>query len=94
MHPQGRNGGTRRCFYEFQTFLACVTSADTVNSKQCTPNYEDYMECLHGTKERERARLMMQQLKENERTQNGITAADLYKSSGRVYQPLNLISKD
>lgn len=94
MHPHARSGGTRKCFYEFQTFVACYTAADTTNRKECTPQYEDYMECLHGTKERERARLMMQQLKENEQTKSGVTAADLYKNSGRVYQSLDLISKD
>ncbi|EGW31555.1 uncharacterized protein SPAPADRAFT_67601 [Spathaspora passalidarum NRRL Y-27907] len=93
MRPYSKSGGTAKCFYEFQTFVACYTSAETVNRKECTPAFEDYAECLHGTKERERARLMMQQLKENEQNKSGVTASDLYKSSGRVYENLDLIKQ-
>ncbi|ODV69563.1 hypothetical protein HYPBUDRAFT_116706 [Hyphopichia burtonii NRRL Y-1933] len=91
MQPYSRSGGTRRCFYEFQTLVACYTSADTVSKKECTPNFDDYFECLHGFKERERTRLMLQQLKENETTKNGVTASDLYKSAGAVYENLDLV---
>lgn len=93
MQPYSRSGGTRKCFYEFQTLVACYTSADTETKKACTPQFEDYFECLHGFKERERTRLMLQQLKDNEQTKSGITASDLYKSSGSVYENLDLVSK-
>lgn len=93
MQPYSRSGGTRRCFYEFQTLVACYTSADTVTAKACTPSFDDYFECLHGYKERERTRLMLQQLKENETTKSGVTANDLYKASGSVYENLDLVTK-
>lgn len=94
MQPYSRNGGTRKCFYEFQHVLACYTAADTVNKKECVPQFEDYFECLHGYKERERTRVMLQQLKENEATKTGVTASDLYKSAGGVYENLDLVKKD
>lgn len=93
MQPYSRSGGTRKCFYEFQTLVACYTSADTETKKQCTPQFEDYFECLHGFKERERTRIMLQQLNENEKTKSGVTASDLYKSSGAVYENLDLVKK-
>ncbi|CAK7909215.1 hypothetical protein CAAN1_25S01090 [[Candida] anglica] len=91
MQPYSRSGGTRRCFYEFQTFMECYTNADTKTTKECTPVFNDYYECLHGVKEREKARLMLQQLRDNEATKNGVTAAQLFKSSGNVYENLDLV---
>ncbi|KAK6459290.1 uncharacterized protein RJT20DRAFT_124506 [Scheffersomyces xylosifermentans] len=93
MQPYSRSGGTRKCFYEFQTLVACYTSADTSTKKECTPQFDDYFECLHGYKERERTRIMLQQLKENEKTKNGVTAQDLFKASGSVYENLDLVKK-
>lgn len=93
MQPYSRSGGTRKCFYEFQTLVACYTSADTVTKKECTPVFDDYFECLHGFKEREKARLMLQQLKANEASGEGVKATDLYKSAGGVYENLDLVSK-
>lgn len=93
MQPYSRSGGTRKCFYEFQTLVACYTSADTTSKKECTPVFDDYFECLHGYKEREKARLMLQQLKANEASGEGIKATDLYKSAGGVYENLDLVSK-
>lgn len=91
MQPYSRSGGTRKCFYEFQTVVACYTSADTVTKKACTPAFDDYFECLHGYKERERARLMLQQLKDNETNKSGVTANQLYKAAGAVYENLDLV---
>ncbi|ODV81059.1 uncharacterized protein CANTADRAFT_88959 [Suhomyces tanzawaensis NRRL Y-17324] len=93
MQPYSRSGGTRKCFYEFQTLVACFTSAETSTKKECTPLFDDYNECLHGYKERERTRLVLQQLKDNERTKEGVIAADLYKASGSVYENLDLVKK-
>lgn len=91
MQPYSRTGGTRKCFYEFQTLVACYTSADTSTRKECTPVYEDYFECLHGFKEREKTRIMLQQLKANEIKGEGVVASDLYKASGSVYENLDLV---
>lgn len=92
MLPTSRSGGTRRCFYEFQTLVACYTSQDTLSKKECTPVFDDYFECLHGLKEREKARLMLQQLKANEASGEGVKSSDLFLSSGSSsYQNLNLV---
>ncbi|KAL7662821.1 hypothetical protein ABC855_g4319 [[Candida] zeylanoides] len=91
MQPYSRNGGTRKCFFEFQTFMECYTNADTKGPKECTPKFNDYYECLHGFKEREKARLMIQQLKDNAANNSGVTSADLFKSAGGVYENLNLV---
>lgn len=91
MQPYSRSGGTRKCYYEFQTLVACYTSAETTEKKQCTPQFDDYFECLHGYKEREKTRIMLQQLKDNEKTQQGVLATDLYKQAGNVYQNLDII---
>ncbi|KAK6464681.1 beta-lactamase-like protein [Scheffersomyces coipomensis] len=93
MQPYSRSGGTRKCFYEFQTLVACYTSADTTTKKECTPVFDDYFECLHGYKERERTRIMAQQLKDNEISGKGVVAKDLYKSAGAVYESLDLVKK-
>lgn len=94
MQPYSRSGGTRKCYYEFQTLAACATAADTTSKKQCQPMFDDYFECLHGFKEREKVRLMAQQLQDNADLKNGgATAADLYKASGTIYENLNLVKK-
>lgn len=91
MNPYGRSGGTRKCFYEFQTLVACYTSAETSSKKECIPVFEDYSECLHGVKEREKARLMLQQLKANETSGEGVKSSDVFNKSGSVYEPLSLV---
>lgn len=91
MQPYSRNGGTRRCFYEFQTFMECYSNGETKSPKECTPKFNDYFECLHGIKEREKVRLMAQQLKDNEANKTGVTSADLFKNNNGVYENLNLV---
>lgn len=71
--------------------MACYTSAETATSKECRPQFDDYYECLHGFKEREKVRLMNKQLKANEASGEGIKASDLYKKSGAVYENLDLV---
>lgn len=93
MQPYSRSGGTRRCFYEFQTLVSCYTSADTESKKACNPQFDDYFECIHGTKEREKTRLMLQQLKANEKFEDAVKSADLYKASNTIYENLELIKK-
>ena len=56
--------------------------------------FEDYEECLHGLKEKEKVRLMVQQLKDNETSKNGITASELYKASNTIYENLDLIKRE
>ncbi|ORY82891.1 hypothetical protein BCR35DRAFT_290647 [Leucosporidium creatinivorum] len=49
----GYTGGRSRCFPYWQDFQKCYASADTPS--QCTLPKEDYLECLHHTKEVSRA---------------------------------------
>ncbi|CAN3374888.1 hypothetical protein DIURU_002599 [Diutina rugosa] len=104
MEPLSRSGGTRKCFYEFQTLAACYTSAETSSKSQCQPQFDDYFECLHGYKERAQVRSMLKQLDENKAHNHdhkdhkdhthAVTADELYKKSGRVYENLDLIQKN
>ncbi|WLF78339.1 hypothetical protein PVL30_002073 [Lodderomyces elongisporus] len=93
MQPYSRFGGTRKCFYEFQMLANCHTSANTKNVRECLPAFEDYNECLHGLKERAKARVMMEQLAKNEETGKGVTAKELYKKSNQIYENLNLVTQ-
>ncbi|GAA6056213.1 hypothetical protein JCM3770_002090 [Rhodotorula araucariae] len=46
-------GGRNRCFPFWQDFQKCYASADA--PEQCVLQKEDYLECLHHTKEVSRA---------------------------------------
>lgn len=49
----GYTGGRSRCFPFWQDFQKCYAGADTPG--ECTLAKEDYLECLHHTKEVSRA---------------------------------------
>ncbi|KAM0789768.1 hypothetical protein ACM66B_006621 [Microbotryomycetes sp. NB124-2] len=49
----GYEGGRSRCFPFWQDFQKCYASADVPT--QCVAQKEDYLECLHHTKEISRA---------------------------------------
>ncbi|GJN94191.1 hypothetical protein Rhopal_007265-T1 [Rhodotorula paludigena] len=49
----GYTGGRSRCFPFWQEFQKCYAGADT--PEQCVLQKEDYLECLHHTKEVSRA---------------------------------------
>lgn len=50
------NGGASRCGYNWQKFIDCYTSNSTKDPLQeCKAAAEDYHECLHHTKEIQRA---------------------------------------
>lgn len=91
MQPYSRSGGTRKCFYEFQTLVSCYTSSDTASKKECTPSFDDYFECLHGFKEREKARLMYQQLKANDARKAEVKSLDFFSPQGDTYKKLELV---
>ncbi|KAK1921400.1 hypothetical protein DB88DRAFT_500629 [Papiliotrema laurentii] len=50
----GLNGGRSRCFEHWQEFQKCYARAETKG--ECTLQKEDYLECLHRTKEIARAK--------------------------------------
>ncbi|KAG4300762.1 hypothetical protein PCANB_002902 [Pneumocystis canis] len=48
----GYEGGQSRCYSFWQQFLGCYISIkDTKNKRVCIEEMEDYLECLHHTKE-------------------------------------------
>ncbi|KAI0002163.1 hypothetical protein BJV74DRAFT_817399 [Russula compacta] len=55
----GFNGGRSRCFAFWQEFSKCY--AETDRPKECAPQAEDYLECLHHTKEIARAKAIKQE---------------------------------
>ncbi|KAI9315871.1 hypothetical protein BX666DRAFT_1952325 [Dichotomocladium elegans] len=58
----GLDGGRGRCFHFWQEFNKCYASADF--PQQCLAQRDDYMECLHHTKEFARvARIKTEELK-------------------------------
>jgi len=51
----GANGGPGRCFSPFQNFQSCVSGLHKKGEqlpKECSAFMEDYIECLHFTKQR------------------------------------------
>ncbi|KAJ3194191.1 hypothetical protein HK101_003311 [Irineochytrium annulatum] len=52
----GTNGGRGRCFPFFQELTKCYVQ--TAETEDCRLYYEDYMECLHGRKERQRLEIV------------------------------------
>lgn len=92
----GFNGGSSRCFGEWQRFLECYTNADTTHPVQCTPHVDDYFECLHHRKEKERASLIRAQLKKNqaEQKQKGEEVQKLAVTKNTLPEALGLIESD
>ncbi|KAI9312293.1 hypothetical protein BX666DRAFT_1990506 [Dichotomocladium elegans] len=59
----GLDGGRGRCFHFWQEFNKCYASADF--PQQCLAQRDDYLECLHHTKEFARVtRIKAEELKQ------------------------------
>ncbi|WFD27838.1 hypothetical protein MNAN1_002844 [Malassezia nana] len=56
----GIKGGPSRCFAFWQDFRKCYLTAD--EPTECVPQKEDYLECLHHTKELERAHAIQRRM--------------------------------
>ena len=50
----GAHGGRGRCYDFWLDFVQCVTENGTRNRHLCELQREDYMECLHRTKQMRR----------------------------------------
>ncbi|KAF9476947.1 hypothetical protein BDN70DRAFT_934607 [Pholiota conissans] len=48
----GWGGGRSRCFSYWQEFQKCYAQTDSPS--ECTPQSQDYLECLHHTKQNAR----------------------------------------
>eukprot|EP01039_Chlorochromonas_danica_P009780 gene9779-10815_t len=59
----GVKGTVSRCFNFYQDFALCVKSSDDMSP--CTLLRDDYMECLHGRKQRARAVQILEQAEAN-----------------------------
>ncbi|ORY91856.1 hypothetical protein BCR43DRAFT_558582 [Syncephalastrum racemosum] len=71
----GYEGGRGRCFHFWQEFNKCYASADF--PQQCLAQRDDYMECLHRTKEFARAtRIKAEELKLAQKKQELKAAAN------------------
>ncbi|SHO79139.1 Uncharacterized protein MSYG_3487 [Malassezia sympodialis ATCC 42132] len=56
----GIKGGPSRCFAFWQDFRKCYLTAD--EPSECSLQKEDYLECLHHTKELERAHMIQRRM--------------------------------
>jgi NADH dehydrogenase (ubiquinone) Fe-S protein 5 len=62
----GFSGGTGRCFGIWQNFMECYTNNDTNHPRECTPQADDYFECLHRPKEAIRAQQIRAEYKKQQ----------------------------
>ncbi|GJE85192.1 NADH:ubiquinone oxidoreductase-like protein [Phanerochaete sordida] len=88
----GYGGGTSRCFAFWQEFSKCYASAD--HPSQCRAQGEDYLECLHRTKEIARAKAVKEEFirKAEHQAQEGRKAADILADG--VIVGVGLIQRD
>ncbi|KZO94145.1 hypothetical protein CALVIDRAFT_539191 [Calocera viscosa TUFC12733] len=75
------SGGPSRCFPFWQEFAKCYAEADFPS--ECLRKKEDYVECLHHTQEKTRAKILRYNaLKKQQReAQSGMKEADVKATS-------------
>ncbi|TFL04502.1 hypothetical protein BDV98DRAFT_562341 [Pterulicium gracile] len=80
----GLSGGTSRCFVYWQEFSKCYTKTDF--PQECQPQVDDYLECLHHTKEIERAKTVRAEFvkKSTQATKEGRILGDTLADGGFV----------
>ncbi|KAH3674229.1 hypothetical protein WICMUC_003471 [Wickerhamomyces mucosus] len=86
----GFSGGTSRCFNEWQIFLECYTNAETSRPSDCALYADDYLECLHHSKEKAKvSKIKAEYLKKLR--EGSIEELTIKKNS--IPEALNLIEK-
>ncbi|KAG0749941.1 hypothetical protein G6F57_000040 [Rhizopus arrhizus] len=86
----GLDGGRGRCFHFWQEFNKCYASADL--PQQCLSQRDDYLECLHHTKEFARiTRIKTEELKQAEFRQK--QKKDALTAANSNMQKLNIIEE-
>ncbi|KAG1241048.1 hypothetical protein G6F68_017069 [Rhizopus microsporus] len=86
----GLDGGRGRCFHFWQEFNKCYASADL--PQQCLSQRDDYLECLHHTKEFARiTRIKTEELKQAEFRQK--QKKDALTAANSNLQKLNIIEE-
>ncbi|EJU02359.1 hypothetical protein DACRYDRAFT_116070 [Dacryopinax primogenitus] len=80
----GYTGGPSRCFPFWQEFAKCYAQADFPN--QCKAQKEDYVECLHHTQEKARAKALRHELQTQQAHQAhvGKQEADIKATSAPI----------
>ncbi|GJJ14958.1 hypothetical protein Clacol_009228 [Clathrus columnatus] len=88
----GWHGNRSRCFTHWQEFAKCYAGTD--RPAECMPAAEDYLECLHHTKEKKRAQIIQAQFAKvaEERAKDSRKAAEI--TADGVIVGLGLMSKD
>ncbi|CEG63117.1 hypothetical protein G6F70_003115 [Rhizopus microsporus] len=86
----GLDGGRGRCFHFWQEFNKCYASADL--PQQCLAQRDDYLECLHHTKEFARiTRIKAEELKQAQLRQK--QKKDAVNAANSNVQKLNIIEE-
>jgi len=80
----GYTGGRSRCFPFWQEFAKCYAQADFPS--QCILQKEDYVECLHHTQEKARAKMLQYQAqkKQTRAATEGKKEADVKATSAPI----------
>ncbi|KAG5637669.1 hypothetical protein H0H81_003637 [Sphagnurus paluster] len=88
----GYSGGRSRCFTYWQEFSKCYAQTD--NPRECRPQSEDYLECLHHPKEVARAKAVQDEfIRQAEASaREGQKSADIL--AGGVIVGLGLIQRN
>ncbi|CAE6431267.1 unnamed protein product [Rhizoctonia solani] len=88
----GYTGGRSRCFPFWQEFAKCYANADAPS--ECRAQSEDYLECLHHTKEIARAKTIKAHFVQTQAHQGkeGRKVADILSEG--VIVGVGLINKD
>ncbi|CAO3672244.1 unnamed protein product [Rhizopus microsporus] len=86
----GLDGGRGQCFHFWQEFNKCYASADL--PRQCLAQRDDYLECLHHTKEFARiTRIKAEELKQAQLRQK--QKKDAVNAANSNVQKLNIIEE-
>jgi NADH dehydrogenase (ubiquinone) Fe-S protein 5 len=85
----GYNGGRSRCHEAFVSFMECYAGAD--ETKQCVAQKEDYLECLHRTKEVNRAKEIKAHFAQSQAAQGADARKAAEKAASGVIANLGLV---
>jgi len=88
----GLNGGRSRCFEHWQEFAKCHSTSDIPG--QCSGQAEDYLECLHGTKEIARAKEIKAHFLQKQAQETHDKRALAEKRANGVIVSLGLVNAD
>ncbi|RXK34969.1 NADH dehydrogenase (ubiquinone) Fe-S protein 5 [Tremella mesenterica] len=88
----GYTGGRTRCFPFWQEFAKCYAQADVPN--ECIAPKEDYLECLHRTKEIARAKEIKSHFQQKVKHETSDARKAAEKAASGVIVSLGLVKED